>query len=163
VCYRVTPELYLGYPRGRIGNTAGIAPDQVATYRDIGKHAEGYFFLDGDWLLTPESAARPVGAQGESRLHVRYMAKEVNLVMMPPLADRQGRIELLQDGSPLPAEDAGEDVRIEEGRAVVRVDAARMYRLVRNREIDSHELTLITQSDGLMLYAFTFTSCAAGA
>jgi thiol-disulfide isomerase/thioredoxin len=170
VCYRVTPELYLGYQRGRIGNTAGISPDQVATYRDIGKHAEGYFFLDGDWLLTAESAARPVGARGESKLHLRYMAKEVNLVMMPPLADRQGRIELLQDGSPLGEEDAGEDVRIEDPstgsgqarRAVVRVDAARMYRLVRNREIDTHELTLVTQSDGLMLYAFTFTSCVAG-
>jgi hypothetical protein len=139
----------------------------VATYRDIGKHAEGYFFLDGDWLLTPESAARPVGAQGASKLHLRYMAKEVNLVMMPPLVDRQGRIELLQDGAPLGAEDAGEDARIEgpstgsgqARRAAVRVDAARMYRLVRNREIDTHELTLVTQSDGLMLYAFTFTSC----
>jgi hypothetical protein len=82
-------------------------------------------------------------------------------VMMPPLADRQGRIELLQDGSPLGEEDAGEDVHIEDGRAVVRIDAPRMYRLVRNREIDTHELTLVTQSDGLLLYAFTFTSCVA--
>jgi thiol-disulfide isomerase/thioredoxin len=159
VCYRVTPELYLGYQRGRIGNTAGIAPDTVATYADLGKHAEGYFFLQGDWLLTAEAAARPVGAQGESRLHLRYMAKEVNLVMMPPLADRQGRIELLQDGSPLAAEDAGEDVSVEEGKAIVRIDAARMYRLVNNREIDTHDLTLVTQSDGLLLYAFTFGSC----
>ena len=53
-------------------------------------------------------------------------------------------------------------MRIEQGRAVVRVDAARMYRLVRNREIDTHELSLVTKSDGLMLYAFTFTSCVAG-
>jgi thiol-disulfide isomerase/thioredoxin len=169
VCYRVTPELYLGYRQGRIGNTANIAPDTVATYTDLGKHAEGFFFLEGDWLLTAEAAARPVGAQGESRLHLRYMAKDVNLVMMPPLVDRQGRIELLQGPStgsgqaaqPLAAEDAGEDVSIEDGKAIVRVDAARMYRLVSNREIDTHELTLVTQSDGLMLYAFTFTSCVA--
>jgi thiol-disulfide isomerase/thioredoxin len=177
VCYRVTPELYLGYQRGRIGNTAGIAPDTVATYTDLGKHAEGFFFLEGDWLLTAEAAARPVGAQGESRLHLRYMAKDVNLVMMPPLADRQGRIELLQDGEPLAAEDAGEDVGIEDpstlrlgsgqagsgqvAAAIVRVDAPRMYRLVRNREINTHELTLVTRSDGIMLYAFTFGSCVA--
>ncbi len=161
VCYRVTPELYLGYRQGRIGNTADIAPDTVATYTDLGKHAEGFFFLEGDWLLTAEAAARPVGAQGESRLHLRYMAKDVNVVMMPPLVDRQGRIELLQDGQPLAAEDAGEDVSIEDGKAIVRVDASRMYRLVSNREIDTHELTLVTRSDGIMLYAFTFTSCVA--
>ena len=67
VCYRVTPELYLGYQRGRIGNTAGLMPDKPATYKDIGKHAEGYFFLEGDWLLGGESAARPVGAHRTQR------------------------------------------------------------------------------------------------
>lgn len=159
VCYRVTPELYLGYERGRIGNTAGIVPDRPAPYQDLDKHAEGYFFLDGDWLLTAESCARPVGAQGESKLHLRYMAKEVNLVLMPPIAGGEARLELLQDGAPLPLDDAGEDTRVEDGRAVVRLDIPRMYRLVNNREIDTHELTLVTTSDGVSLYAFTFTSC----
>jgi thiol-disulfide isomerase/thioredoxin len=167
VCYRVTPELYLGYQRGRIGNTAGIAVDRPATYKDIDKHAEGYFYLEGDWLLTGEIAARPVGAQGESRLHLRYMAKEVNLVMHPPLVDRQGRAELLQDPStgsgqalqPLAAEDAGEDVSIEDGKAIVRVNEPRMYRLVNNRAIDTHDLTIVTKSDGLSLYSFTFLGC----
>ncbi len=159
VCYRVTPELYLGYRRGRIGNPVGIVPDRPATYRDVDKHAEGYFYLEGDWQFTGESAARPVGATGESRLHVRYMAKEVNLVMHPPLAGGDARIEVLQDGAPLPAEDAGEDARVEEGRAVVTVDRPRMYRIVSNREIDTHELTLVTSDDGVALYAFSFVSC----
>jgi len=161
VCYRVTPELYLGYQRGRIGNTAGIAPDKPATYRDLDKHAEGYFFLEGDWMLTAEAAARPVGAAGESRLRVKYMAKEVNLVIQPPLAGGDARIELLQDGTPLAAEDAGADARVENGRAFVQLDTPRMYRLVSNREIDTHELTLVTTSDGVSLYAFTFGSCLA--
>ncbi|MGB2693858.1 MAG: redoxin family protein [Dehalococcoidia bacterium] len=159
VCYRVTPELYLGYQRGRIGNAADITPDAPATYRDLGKHAEGYFFLEGDWLLGGEHAARPIAATGESRLHVRYMAKEVNLVIHPPIAGGDARIELLQDGAPLAAEDLGEDARIEDGKAVVIVDTPRMYRLVNNREIDTHELTLATTSDGVMLFAFTFVSC----
>jgi thiol-disulfide isomerase/thioredoxin len=169
VCYRVTPELYLGYQRGRIGNTAGLVPDKPATYRDVGKHAEGYFFLEGDWLLGGESAARPVGAIGESRLHVRYMAKEVNLVMHPPLAGGDAKVELLQapstgsgqSAAPLAAEDLGEDARIEDGRAVVTVNMPRMYRVVNNREIDTYELTLVTSNDGLALYAFTFGSCLA--
>jgi hypothetical protein len=65
---------------------------------------------------------------------------------------------VLQDGKPLAAEDAGEDV-VAGSMSVVTVDAPRMYRLVANREIDRHELTLETTSDGLALYAFTFTSC----
>jgi hypothetical protein len=34
-----------------------------------------------------------------------------------------------------------------------------MYRIVNNREIGRHELTLATTSDGVALYAFTFISC----
>ena len=158
-CYRVTPELYLGYQRGRIGNTADITPDKPASYRDLGKHAEGYFYLEGDWLLSTEHVARPVGATGESSLRIRYLAKEVNLVLHPPLAGGEATIELLQDGAPLAREDAGEDVRVQDGRAVVAAGRPGMYRLVNNREIDGHELTLTTTSDGLTMYAFTFVSC----
>ena len=167
VCYRVTPELYLGYERGRIGNTAGIAIDKPSTYRDLDKHAEGYFFLEGDWQLMAESVARPVGASSESRLHVKYMAKEVNLVIAPPYGGGQAEIELTQGPStgsgraPLHAEDAGDDVRVVDGRATVTVGEPRMYRLVNNRELDSYELTLATSADGVAFFAFTFGSCLA--
>ena len=167
VCYRVTPELYLGYKQGRIGNVAGIVTDRPATYSDIDKHAEGYFYLEGDWQLTGESSARPIGAAGESKLHVRYMAKELNLVMVPPLAGGEATVELLQTPSassgqaaePLAAEDAGSDVQVEDGKAVVKVGKPGLYRLVNNRDIDTYDLTLSTTSDGLAMYAFTFTSC----
>ncbi len=100
-------------------------------------------------------------AGGESAVTIKYMAKEVNLVMNP-LLGRDCRAHVTQDGSPLPGEDAGEDVRVgDDGRAYVEVTAARMYRLVSNREIGSHELTLATETPGLALYAFTFVSCVA--
>ncbi len=35
----------------------------------------------------------------------------------------------------------------------------RMYRLINNRELDTYDVTLSTTSDGLAMYAFTFTSC----
>ncbi len=159
VCYRVTPELYLGYQRGRIGNTVGVAPDKPTTYRDIDKHAEGFVYLEGDWLLGAESVARPIGAMGESRLHVKYLSKEVNVVMHPPLAGGSATLEVLQDGLPLAAEDAGADVTVADGKATVTLDSPRMYRLVNNNEIDTCELTLATSDEGVALYAFTFVSC----
>ena len=162
VSYRVTPELYLGYERGRIGNTAAILPDKPSAYSAVDKRAEGYAYLEGDWQLMAEGVARPVAAAGESKLHLKYMAKELNLVAVPPLAGGAARIELLQDGAPLAAEDAGADVTIEDGKAFVTVDAPRMYRLVNNRAIDAYELSLSTTADGVSLYAFTFVSCLLG-
>jgi thiol-disulfide isomerase/thioredoxin len=158
VCYRVTPELYLGYARGNFGNTA-IEPDKAHTYADPGKHMDGAAYLAGDWLLSGEYAARPAGASGESRVTIPYMAKDVNLVIHPPTYGGRATISILQDGRPLSADDAGEDVVAGAATSIITVDAPRMYRLVANREIDRHELTLSTTSDGLALYAFTFTSC----
>ena len=155
----MTPELYLGHQRGAIGNVRDVQPDRVATYHDPGKHSDGFWYLEGDWLLAGEYLARPAGASAESRLIVPYMAKEVNVVIHPPTFGGTATFAVLQDGAPLAAEDAGADVAAGAAGGVVTVDAPRLYRLVNNREIDRHELTLTTKSDGVAMYAFTFTSC----
>ncbi|MDI6857524.1 MAG: redoxin domain-containing protein [Dehalococcoidia bacterium] len=162
VCYRVTPELYLGYERGRIGNVTDLQADRPSRYRDAGRHVEGFAYLDGDWLLASESLERPPGSEGRSKLTMRYMAKEANLVMHPPPAP-PGEVELLQDGNPLSEMAAGPDVQREGGRTFVVVDEPRMYELVKNDDIGAHELTLVTESDGIRLFAFTFVSCMAEA
>jgi thiol-disulfide isomerase/thioredoxin len=158
VCYRVTPELYLGYARGLYGNPQ-LTPDRPATYRDPGMHTDGYAYLDGDWLISGEYLARPAGAAGASRLVVPYMAKDVNLVIHPPAYGGAATMSVLHDGAPIAASDAGEDVRAGAATSLLTVDVPRMYRIVRNRDIGRHALALETTSDGVALYAFTFTSC----
>ncbi len=162
VCYRVTPELYLGYQRGRIGNPRGYAAGETATYEDKGPHAEGFFYLRGEWKADEEYVMKPWGSSGgHSSVSIRYTAKEINLVMNP-LLGRTCRAYLAQDGAPLPREAAGEDARFEDdGRAYADIDSPRMYRLVNNPDIGSHDLTLSTDTPGLALYAFTFVSCVA--
>jgi thiol-disulfide isomerase/thioredoxin len=161
-CYRVTPELYLGYQRGRIGNPRGYIAGETATYEDQGPHAEGFFYLTGEWKADEEYVMKPwSGSSSHSSVSIRYTGKEVNLVVNP-LLGRTCRAYLAQDGAPLPREAAGEDARFEDGgRAYIDVGSPRMYRLVDNPEIGSHDLTLSTETPGLALYAFTFVSCVA--
>src|SRR5882762_3359423 len=81
VCYRVTPELYLGHARGQFGNPEGVIRDQAHDYRDVGPHVEGMSYLGGRWRVEQESArAEAPGAA----ISLRYTAKDVNLVMAPP-------------------------------------------------------------------------------
>jgi hypothetical protein len=121
-------------------------------------HMDGHAYLEGDWLISGEYLARPAGAMGTSRLVLPYMAKDVNLVLHPPTFGGAATINVLQDGAPIAADDAGADVQAG-AASVMTVDTPRMYRIVGNREIGRHELALETTSDGIAMYAFTFTSC----
>ena len=161
VCHRVTPELYLGYQRGQVGNPGGHVPNASHTYKDPGIHAEGFAYLSGEWRADEEHTMKPFGSETESSVAIRYMSKEVNLVMNPLLGSTC-RAYLTQNGAPVAKDDATDDVKFEDdGRSYVEVDKPRMYKLIDNREIGTHDLTLSTTSPGLRLYAFTFVSCVA--
>jgi hypothetical protein len=152
VCYRVTPELYLGHARGQFGNPAGIVKDAAQDYSDPGKHMEGLAYLGGAWRVEEESAR----ADGPgATLAIRYTSRDVNLVMAPP-ASNSIRAELILDESERP----GEDVKLEDGRAFVTIDRPRMYSLVANDSVVSGALRLRAEQAGLSVYAFTFISCA---
>jgi thiol-disulfide isomerase/thioredoxin len=164
VCYRATPELYLGNRRGSIGNAGGfLLKDQpvAAGYSLPAKLEADVFYLSGPWRSGPESASSAATDGAPSALLVYYTAKEVNLVIAP--ADSGAHtVELLQDGKPLAREDAGEDVRYTpSGESIVPVDTPRMYSLVRNTDIGQHLLQLVTHEAGVECFAFTFVSCVA--
>ena len=80
----------------------------------------------------------------------------MNLVLHPPLTGEVATVRVLVDGE-APGPLAGEDV----ADGVVRVDSPRMYRLVRNGDVEQRTLTLESESDGVAAFAFTFTSCVA--
>jgi thiol-disulfide isomerase/thioredoxin len=152
LCYRVTPELYLGYARGQFGNPEGAIRDSPHDYSDPGRHTEGVSYLAGRWRVEQESARAE--APGAS-IALRYTAKDVNLVMAPP-AGAVARAEILLDSG----QKAGDDVKHDlDGRAIVTVDRPRMYNLVANDSVTPGALTLRAEVAGLSAYAFTFVSC----
>lgn len=161
-CYRVTPELYLGYQRGRIANPGGFQRDQVAGYQLPEQLEPDTFYASGHWRARVEyMESAPEASRESARIALVYAAKEVNLVMSPN-GQAEYQLLLTQDGLPVARADAGEDVIYDEQeRSLVRVDAPRMYSLVRNAEFGSHRLELSTDAPGLGVYAFTFVTCIA--
>jgi len=151
VCYRVTPELYLGYARGQFGNPAGVSRDKSFDYSDPGRYIEGAAYLSGRWLVGDESSrAEDSGAT----IMLRYTAMDVNLVMAPP-ASGPARIELLIGEEQRP----GSDVTLENGRCFITVERPRMHSLIANPSVLSGSIRLKMLDPGVSAYAFTFVSC----
>jgi len=166
VCYRVTPELYLGYDRGKIGNPSGFRNGSLAHYELPETRCPDVFFVAGFWTSQAEFMETAGTPQNPSRLLLAYTAKEVNLVMVPHNVEPIG-VEARQDGHPVLPEDAGEDLVRIDGRTWVEVTVPRMYRLINNQRFDvsaggaaARELELSCGAAGLGCYAFTFVSCA---
>ena len=143
VCYRVTPELYLGYARGDYRQREGRATRQAGDlHRPRQAHGRHSSTSTATGSCPASTSPAPPARPARARLILPYMSKDVNLVIHPPTYGGAATISVEQDGKPLAAEDAGEDVVAGEHTSIVTVDAPRMYRLVANRDIDRHELTL---------------------
>lgn len=155
VCYRVTPETYIGFARSHLGNTEEEQPNVIASYRAPVEIEHDRLYLDGSWNAHREYAEP--ASEEQSRLLINYQAKEVNLVMSP-LAGKPVRVYLEQNHHPIPKEDWGADVRQEGTRTYVEVNASRMYMLINNSHFSRYMLSVTPASPGVGLYAFTFTS-----
>ncbi|MBX9604349.1 MAG: redoxin family protein [Bryobacteraceae bacterium] len=139
-CRRPTPELYLGYSRGKIANPEGLRPDEVYPYRFGAGPGPDTVELDGLW----ESRSDCLEAKGECRLRLRYEAAEVNLVMSSGVECPVASVEIR------------DSLR---GVSRVEVSRPRMYRLLGSDRFQEGTLELRTSSPGLQMFAFTFVSC----
>lgn len=158
-CYRPTPELYLGYGRGELGNREGNPPDQAVDYSlPPEERLPDTVYLQGAWRNCKEYI-ESVSSQ-PALIHLDYRAAEVNLVV-DALNGAPVTVRLWLDGQPLPETDFGADVAQVEGHSVIVVDTARMVRLIRHTDLEAHRLTLSVSQAGLRAYAFTFVGCVA--
>lgn len=160
VCYRTTPELYLGFLRGAMGNRKEFLPDVEESFEDVAQHDDDLPYLHGHWKIAAEYLEhnRKLALANEYLL-LKYSAFSVNVVMST-MDGRSAVIEIELDGKPLPKDFAGDDVRIDkEGHATVTVKEPRLYRLVNATTYHRATLKLKTASGNLRLYAFTFGGC----
>ncbi|MGO9488667.1 MAG: hypothetical protein ACLQBB_06530 [Solirubrobacteraceae bacterium] len=134
-----SPETYLGYARGerrRDTRERRLALNQWA--------------LDGEWSVREEAAVLEAGA---GSLEYRFQARDVNVVLAPPVAGSPVRFVVRLDGQP-PGDAHGLDV---EASGEGTVSEPRMHQLVRDRSAHAERDFEITFLDpGVRAYVLTF-------
>jgi cytochrome c biogenesis protein CcdA/thiol-disulfide isomerase/thioredoxin len=140
-----TPETYLGYERAK-GFLPGPLRRGLGRYPGVDELPPVSFALSGTWNVTGEAAKAVAGAE----IDARVTARKVFLVLSSE-DERPREVEVLLDGRPVTASEAGADVR--GGR--VTVTGERLYRLVELDRVEDRRLTLRLPA-GVSGYAFTF-------
>jgi thiol-disulfide isomerase/thioredoxin len=161
ICYRTSPETYLGFLRGRFGNANEMLPNKESAFTDKEKnHQDDLIYLHGHWHITKESIKHERKlSHATEYLLMKYSAFSVNLVM-GGVCKKGSVIEIELDGHPLPEDMAGEDVVIGKNKkATVTVGHPRMYKLVDADTYHQGTLKLKTKDEGLEMFAFTFGGC----
>jgi thiol-disulfide isomerase/thioredoxin len=166
VCFRTTPELHAGYHQGALGNPEGYPPHGVPLIYGLPpQREEGYFYVEGVWRAGDDFLAL-AGQRGA--LVLPYHAATANAVLAHSADPVDLRLDLkppvtltvTQDGRPLETLSAGEDIYFQDGQSLLRVDAPRLYQIARNPDARPHEVRLETQTPGLTVFAFSFSTCA---
>ncbi|TFH34731.1 MAG: redoxin domain-containing protein [Anaerolineales bacterium] len=123
--------------------------------------------LEGTWRITRDGITL-VSQTGE--IAIRYRAAKVHAVLAPNPDDRERLpfnldplyIQVEQDQEPLSRVAFGQDILADGAHARFRVDFPRLYNIVGNPEVGSHDLRLKIRLAGLTFYAFSFGSCLSG-
>jgi cytochrome c biogenesis protein CcdA/thiol-disulfide isomerase/thioredoxin len=144
-----TPETYLGTARAqgwRVAPKQGIHDYGTSVPTRLGLNEFDY---SGTWNIaeqpaTAVSSARPPG------IDMQFEAKNVYLVLSSA-GESPRQVQVLLDGKPISAKDAGADVRA----GAVTVTRQRLYSLVSLPTDQEHRLSL-RFAPGVSGYAFTF-------
>ncbi len=155
VCYRPTPETYVGYARNHLGNGVSDTDNATHEFHVPKMMKKDELYLDGKWIVRNEYA-QPSG-KSDASLVFDYQAKEANLVIHP-LAESGFKVMVTQDGKPVPKADRGADIQEADGKTFINVQNARMYRIVNNAGFGRHTLKLTAATPSFGAYAFTFTT-----
>ncbi len=159
----LTPELYAGYDRGRLGNGTGYHPDTSFLYHGTSL-PEGIIKLGGRWIAHADhlsSGSR--SGKPPSTLTVLYHGTGVNAVLKRSSGSKNGLgdpVLVLVDGKPVPRLFSGKDLQGQgsgmKGDSRLSVLQARMYAIVSGQRFGAHRLDLFFLRKGTEVYTLTF-------
>jgi thiol-disulfide isomerase/thioredoxin len=155
VCYRPTPETYIGFFRNKLANAEKYEPHKPMKFTLPAKLTPDELYLEGEWKVEREYA-NPTG-NTDASLVISYEAKEANLVIKPH-GGEEFKVLVEQDGKPVAKEDRGADITEENGKTYLFVKEPRMYNIINNSKFGRFKLTLSSKSPSFAAYAYTFTT-----
>jgi thiol-disulfide isomerase/thioredoxin len=158
VCVRPTPEVHLGYHRGRLISVEGYRPGEEVDHRGglAGPLLPGVVAARGRFLHQAEFLE---SRGGGASLEWICEAAGVYLVVA---GDGEAVLEVRRGGEPVPPELAGRDLERRDDRTVVRLGALRMVELIAGGRFRWHHLELRCPASAVRLYALSCTGCVTG-
>jgi thiol-disulfide isomerase/thioredoxin len=159
VCRPVTPEIYTwikGLPNGHLDHKASdIGSTKAFSYPTVIQN--NVVYLSGLWFTAKHHLE---SKSTTSSLKLRYMAKEVNVVVESGVPIE---IEVLHDGKPVDGRDLGDDTKNVNGRTWLKTNGSRMYSILKNRDWSNRVVELRVSTPGLRFHSFSFaTDCLPG-
>jgi thiol-disulfide isomerase/thioredoxin len=153
-CGGTTQETFLGelYGRSAVEDLAGHHEGDVADFLPPHSPPDGGVMLVGRWRVEKDGvSAEGHGAAAEVRYHARSL-----YAVLSSESGKAVRVNFFQDGSSLPKESAGSDVKFDAKGAYAEVGEARMYYLVRSPALSAHLFSMQSESSGFTLHSFTY-------
>ncbi len=71
-------------------------------------------------------------------------------------SNEESIVEVLLDGKPLGTAAGADIVKTADGKTVVKIKEARLYKIVQGKQSETHTLKFIIPNPGLKAFAFTF-------
>jgi hypothetical protein len=146
-----SPETYVGYDRAvGFASPGGIAADAVRRYSAPDTLRRNEWALTGEWQIGPVPTLL---TEAGGAVVFQFHARDVHLVMGPPVGHPPARYRVRLDGQP-PGAAHGVDVD-EDGNGTA--DYQRMYQLVRQPgAIDDRRVEIEFLDAGVEAFVFTF-------
>jgi hypothetical protein len=148
-----SPENYLGYDRTEnFASPGGVGRDRRRVYAAPARLALNQWALVGEWIVGKQ-ALSPGNAGAGGRILYRFHARDLHLVMGPPVPGKPLRFRVTLDGSP-PGSSRGMDV--DEGGYGAVVEP-RLYQLIRqSTRVVDRTFAIEVLDPGVEAFAFTF-------
>jgi thiol-disulfide isomerase/thioredoxin len=153
-CGVTTQETYVGelYGRGSVDDMGDHHAGETVDFLPPHSPPDGGVMLVGRWHIEKDGVtSEGHGAAAEVRYHARSLYSVMSLN-----GAKDVRVNLFQDGNPMPKESAGTDVKFDNKGAYVEVTEGRMYYLVRTPTFTAHLISLQPEGSGLTLHSFTY-------
>ncbi len=107
-------------------------------------------FPSDSWSITPEFAQN---TSADANIVYTYTAKDVFFVAE---AGAETIVEVLLDGKPIGSEAGTDIIKTSDGKSVVKIKEARLYKIIQGSKSETHTLKFVIKKSGLKAFTFTF-------